>query len=144
MTAVKPRWTCDVCRLLSPGWHTIPSADPDIPDEVVRCPTWLASKNATMAQAFAAGETTAAKEAAHRVITDAAHGMSVLNANTVRDRFEDAQVPSALIPGAFTWAKNQRLIEKMDTRVMSTEKGTRHEVAQWRSLVYRRASGVAS
>lgn len=125
--------TCDECKY-DGGWHL---KDPDHP---YRCPNYLAVDEQAHAQNLAKLAHKNAWKAAQQIIRDAAHELPTLDANLLRDRFEQARIPTSLIGSAFTWAAKRELIAKEAERVQSTEATTRHEIARWRSLVHRSAA----
>ena len=129
--------TCDECKY-DGGWHY----DIDDAGNITqrRCPNWIAAEAHLEAQELAKLANENAWAAAQQIIRDAAHELPTLDANLLRDRFDQARIPTSLIGSAFTWAAKRELITKEAERVQSTEATTRHEIARWRSLVHRSAA----
>jgi hypothetical protein len=130
MTKEKQSRVCDTCRY-DGGWHY------DDEGNATRCPNYLAADAAATAQKLSAEANERAKEAAHRIIADAAETLPEFSANQVRQAMEDAQIPSAVIGNAFNWAHKQGLIVPTGRRVMSTEDTTRHRIDVWASTKFK-------
>jgi hypothetical protein len=129
VTAVKPPRTCPECRY-DGGLHYTD----DLIPKSFRCPNYLAADLHEQAQQLTEEAHTQAKEAARRIVADAAATRHLFSANDIRDELDAAQIPGPVVGGAFTWAKNQGLIVKTDRRVMSNEASTRHEIPVWRRV----------
>lgn len=78
----------------------------------------------------------AERDAARKVVADAAETFETFTANEIRHLMRYAGIThTALIGGAFTWAKNQGLIEDTGGLRESTDEGTHEKrIAVWRSL----------
>jgi hypothetical protein len=139
VTSSKLRYCCDECRIESPGWHWIDDGNPEHQPRMVPCPEKQRAEQAAKVAELAAEQKTAATEAARRIVSDAAHRLIEFSANNLRDEIRAAQIVSSGSMGrAFTWAKDQGLIEWTGRMVPSTDPGTNaHRIFQWRSLVYR-------
>jgi hypothetical protein len=132
-------YTCDECRPpKGDGWHY--RENPHNPCELIAepCPSKEAARADESAQELAKLAHENAWAAAQQIMRDVADTMPRFNANEVRERFEDARIPTSLIGSAFTWAAKRELIVKEAERVMSDQATTRHEIASWRSLSYGR------
>jgi hypothetical protein len=121
--------TCPTCRL-DGGWHY------DDEGNARRCGNWLAAELHDEAVKLTEEGREQAREAARRIVSDAAHGLPEFSANNCRLALDAAQVPGSVVGGAFRWAFNQGLIKKTGRKVMSDEDTTRHEIDVWQSLVY--------
>lgn len=141
----KPRYTCEVCRIESPGWHTVESDDAAIPPKIVRCPQYLATVQQQHAQELVADAHTEAFKAAKQIIRDAAQRLPVFSANEIRRELDDARIPGPVVGSAFRALAqcNDPIIERTNDRVQSNEDTTRHEIYRWRSLVFGQRRGVA-
>lgn len=140
MTAkAKPSRVCDECRY-DGGWHL---ADPDNP---TRCPNYLAAELQIEAQRLTKTQTDARTEALRQIIIDAAQRLPVLSANSIQDELAAAQVDGGgAVGAAFAWAASHGYIEATGRMVKSTRAATNgHRVFEYRSLVYRSGSAVAS
>lgn len=137
------RGSCETCRAdYTPGWHTEDDGIPEHPPRVVPCPNKAAAKLVRQARQMETERKDAAKEAAKRIVSDAAHSFAEFSANQLRDRIQAAQIVSPGAMGqAFTWAKNQNLIEWTGRMVPSNDPDTHgHRIFVWRSLIHRRAA----
>lgn len=154
MTADRDRYSCPKCRAeFTPGRHIIdPAEGRDLSqlssDELARlepyevpCPNKVATQEAGKQRDVAKIAQTDAWKAAQEIMRDVAETLSVFDANVIRDRFDDARIPTSLRGSAFTWAAKAGLIEPFD-RTQSNQATTRHGIARWRSLAggSRRAS----
>lgn len=133
----KPPRVCDECRY-DGGWHYIDEG-PERQPRRVRCNNYLAADLLEQAQKLTEEARAQAKEAARRIVADAAETRYLFSANDLRKELDAAQVPGSVVGGAFTWAKEQGLITKTEQRVMSDQESTRHGIDVWRSLRYRGA-----
>lgn len=134
-------YLCDECRPpKGDGWHY--RVDPENPDgDLIAepCPNKAIEKQAEKAQELAKIAQKDAWAAAQQIIRDCAETMPTLDANHIRDLFDDARIPTTLRGLAFQWAAKHGLIEQFD-RTQSSEASTRHGIGVWRSLVYGRRS----
>ena len=128
--------SCDECRF-DGSWHY----DIDDAGNITqrRCPNWIAAEAHLEAQELAKLANENAWAAAQQIIRDVAETMPQFNANLIRDRFDQAGIPTSLRGSAFRWAAEKHLIRKAGS-VMSDQDTTRHEVGEWVSLAYRRSA----
>ena len=144
--------SCDDCRYSgSPGLHWIDPAEghTDLSaDDLARlepysvpCPNAAADDERHRIEELVKLSHQNAWKAAQEVMRDVADTLPEFNANTIRERFDLADVPKTLRGSAVKWAADHGLIESAGRRVMSSEASTRHPVEVWRSKRYgRRAS----
>lgn len=134
-------YLCDECRPpKGDGWHY--RVDPENPDgDLIAepCPNKAIEKQAEKAQELAKIAQKDAWAAAQQIIRDVAETMPQFNANLIRDRFDQAGIPTSLRGSAFRWAAEKQLIRRAGS-VMSDQDTTRHEVGEWVSLAYRRSA----
>lgn len=129
--------SCDECRY-NGSWHV----DPDT-GRSWRCPNFLSADLQAQALKLTAEAHRAQFEAAKGVICDAALSLQVFSANTIRDRFEAADITDrAVIGAAFNALSRSKTppIRATGEYELSSEATTRHKIQRWESLICRRAA----